>query len=71
MKKKTFPLDIGEKCLKIALNKGADQAEVFISKLKRESKKMDPWRASMIERKAGFLWEEELMAPKKERDKLD
>ncbi len=40
----------------------------IITKLKREGKKMDGWRAQIIERKAGFaLFEEEIKAPKKEK----
>ena len=35
----------------------------------REEKKMDPWRASIIERKAAFIGEEELVAPKTEKGK--
>ena len=26
---------------------------------------MDGWRAAMIEKRAGYLWEEDLVAPKK------
>ncbi|MFX1574026.1 MAG: 50S ribosomal protein L24 [Promethearchaeota archaeon] len=34
-----------------------------------EEKKMDPWRVSMIERKAGYgIFEEELVAPKKKKE---
>jgi hypothetical protein len=31
---------------------------------------MDGWRASMIERKAGY-WDEDYMAPKKTKQKLE
>ena len=37
----------------------------ILTKFGKEGKKMDGWRAQMIERKAGFgLFEEELLAPK-------
>ena len=40
----------------------------IITKFGKEGKKMDGWRAQMIERKAGFsLFEEEIKAPKKEK----
>jgi large subunit ribosomal protein L24 len=43
-------------------------SNLIITKLKREGKKMDGWRAQIIERKAGFaLFEEEIRAPKKEK----
>ena len=42
----------------------------ILTKFGKEGKKMDGWRAQMIERKAGFaLFEEELTAPKKEKGK--
>ena len=40
-------------------------SNLVISKFKQIGKKMDGWRSAMIEKKEGFLWEEELMAPKK------
>ncbi len=47
-------------------------SKVIISKLKREGKRMDGWRASMIERKAGFMkWEEDLLPPKKGKGKME
>lgn len=43
-------------------------ANLVISKFTKE-KKMDPWRAKMIERKALYgFYEEELKAPKKEKE---
>jgi len=43
-------------------------SNLVITKLTKE-KKMDPWRAKMIERKALYgFWEEELTAPKKEKE---
>ena len=43
-------------------------SNLIITKFKDE-KKMDPWRASMIERKALFgFGEEELQAPKKQKE---
>ena len=40
-------------------------SNIVITKFKRIGKKMDGWRSAMIEKKEGYLWEEELMAPKK------
>jgi large subunit ribosomal protein L24 len=45
-------------------------SNLVITKFKAEGKKMDGWRASMFERKAGF-WEEEYLAPKKTKQKLE
>ena len=46
-------------------------SNVIITKFKDE-RKMDPWRASMIERKALFgFGTEELMAPKKQKKEED
>jgi len=46
-------------------------SNLILTRLKREGKKMDGWRAQIIERKAGFiLFEEELMAPKKEKKEM-
>ncbi|MFX1327413.1 MAG: 50S ribosomal protein L24 [Promethearchaeota archaeon] len=43
-------------------------SNLVITKFAKE-KKMDPWRANMIERKALFgFYEEELKAPKKEKE---
>jgi len=42
-------------------------SKLILTKFRKEGKKMDAWRASMIERKAGFLWDEGLAAPKKEK----
>jgi len=43
-------------------------SKLVISKFSKE-KKMDPWRASMIDRKAVFgFTDEELKAPKKQKD---
>ena len=36
-----------------------------------DEKKMDPWRAKVIQRKTGFLGEELLTAPKKDRKKKE
>jgi len=45
-------------------------SKLIITKFKREGKRMDAWRSSMIERKSGFgVWEEGLVAPKKEKEK--
>ena len=43
-------------------------SNLIITKFYKE-KKMDAYRAKMIERKSGFEFEEELMGPKKERQK--
>ena len=43
-------------------------SNLVITKFYKE-KKMDAYRARMIERKSGFKFEEELMAPKKETGK--
>ncbi|MHA1293255.1 MAG: 50S ribosomal protein L24 [Promethearchaeota archaeon] len=51
-----------------AFNPAIHVSNLILTKFKAEAKKMDGWRASMIERKAGYLWEEELMAPKKEKE---
>ncbi|MFW9899199.1 MAG: 50S ribosomal protein L24 [Candidatus Thorarchaeota archaeon] len=40
-------------------------SNIIITKFRRIGRKMDGWRSAMIEKKEGFLWEEELMAPKK------
>lgn len=45
-------------------------SNLVITKFAGEGKKMDGWRASMIERKAGY-WEEEYLAPKKTKKKLE
>jgi large subunit ribosomal protein L24 len=43
-------------------------SNLVITKFTKE-KKMDPWRAKIIERKALYgFWEEELTAPKKEKE---
>ncbi|UCC20400.1 MAG: 50S ribosomal protein L24 [Promethearchaeota archaeon] len=43
-------------------------SKLIITKFAKE-KKMDPWRANMIERKALYgFYDEELMAPKKEKE---
>jgi len=44
-------------------------SKLLITRFKKEGKKMDPSRASIIERKAGFLQDEGLTAPKKEKAK--
>ena len=44
-------------------------SNVVLTKFRKEGKKMDPWRASIIERKEGFYAEDLLMAPKKEKAK--
>ncbi|MGV9173810.1 MAG: 50S ribosomal protein L24 [Promethearchaeia archaeon] len=46
-------------------------SNLIITSFKEEGKKMDPWRAHMIERKAAFLYDEELLAPKKEKSKME
>ncbi|MEJ2250659.1 MAG: 50S ribosomal protein L24 [Candidatus Lokiarchaeota archaeon] len=48
-------------------------SNLIITKFKEEAKKMDPWRARMIERKSvfGFEWEEELEAPKKGSEEIE
>ncbi|MBD3255460.1 MAG: 50S ribosomal protein L24 [Candidatus Lokiarchaeota archaeon] len=46
-------------------------SNLIITKFKEEGKRMDPWRASMIEKKAAFLWGDELMAPKKTKEKQE
>ena len=45
-------------------------SNLVITKFTREGKRMDGWRASMIERKAGYF-EEEYLAPKKTKKKLE
>ena len=40
-------------------------SNLVITKFRKEGKRMDGWRAAMIEKKAGYLWEEDLVAPKK------
>ena len=45
-------------------------SNLVITKFKSEGKRMDAWRAFMIERKAGFL-EEGYYAPKKFKQKLE
>ncbi len=41
-------------------------SKVIITKLKKEGKKMDPWRKNIIERRSGFEFiDEELKAPVK------
>jgi len=40
-------------------------SNLIITKFKSIGKKMDGWRSAMIEKKAGFIWEEELVGPKK------
>ena len=42
-------------------------SKLILTKFIKSGKKMDQWRASMIERKAGFLYDEGLAAPKKEK----
>lgn len=43
-------------------------SNLIITKFAKE-KKMDPWRVNMIERKAAYgIFEEELVAPKKEKE---
>ncbi len=44
-------------------------SNLVISRFKREGKKMDGWRANMIQRKASFAPLEELEAPKKTKKK--
>jgi large subunit ribosomal protein L24 len=44
-------------------------SNIIITKFRRIGRKMDGWRSAMIEKKEGFLWEEELMAPKKGKKK--
>ena len=46
-------------------------SNLVITKFRREGKQMDGWRAAMIEKKAGFAYWEEPMAPKKEKKKLE
>ncbi len=49
-------------------NPGIHISNLVITKFAKE-KKMDPWRANMIERKAIYgFYEEELKAPKKEKE---
>ncbi|TFG04564.1 MAG: 50S ribosomal protein L24 [Promethearchaeota archaeon] len=45
-------------------------SNLVITKFRSEGKRMDGWRASIIERQAAF-WEEDYMAPKKTKQKLD
>jgi len=45
-------------------------SNLVITKFKAEAKKMDGWRASIIERKSGF-WDEGYLAPKKAKQKLE
>ena len=40
-------------------------SNLIITKFRRIGKKMDGWRSAMIEKKAGYLWEDDLAAPKK------
>ena len=42
-------------------------SKLIITKFQKEGKKMDGSRAAMIERKAGFLYDEGLTAPKKDK----
>ena len=44
-------------------------SNLVITKFRKEGKRMDGWRAAMIEKKAGYLWEEDLVAPKKGKKK--
>lgn len=45
-------------------------SNVIITKFRKEGKRMDGWRALMIERKASFrMYGDELLAPKKEKAK--
>ncbi|MFO8020331.1 MAG: 50S ribosomal protein L24 [Promethearchaeia archaeon] len=46
-------------------------SNLIITSFKEEGKKMDPWRAHMIERKEAFLYDEEILAPKKEKAKME
>lgn len=47
-------------------------SKLVITKFRREGKRMDGWRAAMIEKKSGFAyWEDEGLAPKKEKKKLE
>ena len=46
-------------------------SNLIITKFKAEAKKMDGWRASMIERKAGYWDEDLLLAPKKTKQKME
>ncbi|MFX0041377.1 MAG: 50S ribosomal protein L24 [Candidatus Hodarchaeota archaeon] len=51
-----------------AFNPPIHISNLVITKFTKE-KKMDPWRAKIIERKALYgFWEEELTAPKKEKE---
>jgi large subunit ribosomal protein L24 len=45
-------------------------SNLVITKFREEGKKMDGWRASIIERKAGFL-EEGYVAPKKLKERME
>jgi len=40
-------------------------SNLLLTKFTKEGKRMDGWRASMIERKAGFIADKTLIAPKK------
>lgn len=40
-------------------------SNLVITKFLKEGKRMDGWRAAMIEKKAGYIWEDDLVAPKK------
>lgn len=40
-------------------------SNLVITKFRKIGKKMDGWRSAMIEKKSGFIWGEELVAPKK------
>ena len=46
-------------------------SNLVITKFRREGKRMDGWRAAMMEKKSGFAWDDEPMAPKKEKKKLE
>ncbi|MFX1392535.1 MAG: 50S ribosomal protein L24 [Promethearchaeota archaeon] len=46
-------------------------SNLVITKFKDVGKKMDGWRSAMIEKKEGFLWEGELMAPKKGKKEME
>ena len=43
---------------------------LIITKFRKIAKKMDGWRASIIERKSGY-WDEDYLAPKKTKQKLE
>ena len=47
-------------------------SNLVITRFRKEGKRMDGWRAAMIEKKSGFAyWEDQPMAPKKEKKKLE